>query len=164
MARKWGFVIQSFEAGMFGLVLSRVEDDGTVSARAEYQDVPVLAGSRGSLVLEPNVTQPALLLDIEGDGLAEFSVSANVPPQPEAFVSVLVRAVRSLSLPRGIERSFLAKLGAAARSLDRGDRNAARGQLGAFVNEVSAQEGKALAETEKGLLTRLAEGALAVLG
>lgn len=55
-------------------------------------------------------------------------------------------ALRYFGLPRGIVTSLGAKIDAAASALRRGDRNAARGSLLAFGNEVEAQRGKKIAE------------------
>jgi hypothetical protein len=63
---------------------------------------------------------------------------------------------------QGICRSLEAKLTAARSSIARNNANAARGQLGAFKAELSAQRGKAVDETSYWLLGTLAD--LVVLG
>jgi hypothetical protein len=76
---------------------------------------------------------------------APASVTITVVPstQPVAQqIQSLIVQVESLGLPHGTENSLLAKLNAALASVNRGDSESARGQLGAFINEVSAQSGK----------------------
>jgi hypothetical protein len=50
--------------------------------------------------------------------------------------------VQLLSLPHGIERSLLAKLDAAGRALEAGDRAGMCDSLSAYVHHVMAQSGK----------------------
>jgi hypothetical protein len=60
-------------------------------------------------------------------------------PAPPPTIMLLVDRVQGLGLPRGTERSLLAKLGAAQMNLDAEDLEAACGSLGAYINEVYAQ-------------------------
>ena len=62
-------------------------------------------------------------------------------PPPPTIVEV-VATVQALGLPHGTERSLLAKLDAAQRSLDRGHASGSVRQARAFANEVRAQSGK----------------------
>lgn len=59
-------------------------------------------------------------------------------PAPPTIMR-LVDRVQGLGLPRGTERSLLAKLGAAQANLDAEDLEAACDSLGAYINEVYAQ-------------------------
>jgi hypothetical protein len=61
----------------------------------------------------------------------------------------------------GIASSLLSKLSAAQASAVRGDVDALDGQLGAFINEVSAQSGKSLSATQAAILIQLATGLMA---
>jgi hypothetical protein len=63
-------------------------------------------------------------------------------PAPGSAPPTIMRVVgdvQGLGLPRGIERSLLAKLGATQGNLDAGQLQAACDSLGAYVNEVHAQ-------------------------
>jgi len=64
---------------------------------------------------------------------------------------------------QGTCRSLEAKLTAARASIGRNNSNAARGQLGAFKAELSAQRGKAVDETSYWLLSTLADLVMAGL-
>jgi hypothetical protein len=75
---------------------------------------------------------------------AGLAVNALVAPSPgpgpsSPTIMTLVDDVQGLGLPRGIERSLVAKLGAAQGSLDDGQILAACAGLNAFINEVRAQ-------------------------
>jgi hypothetical protein len=59
-------------------------------------------------------------------------------------ITRLVADINQGGLPPGAERSLLAKLGAAERKLDAGNRQAACGSLGAFGNEIRALSGRTL--------------------
>ena len=75
---------------------------------------------------------------------AGVAVNALATPSPgpgrrPPTIMRLVDDVQGLGLPRGTERSLVAKLGAAQRNLDAEDLEAACGGLGAYINQVHAQ-------------------------
>ena len=59
-------------------------------------------------------------------------------PSNGATIQQLIDDVNALNLPNGTRRSLLAKLEAAQAAVARGQRDTARNQLNAFVNEVQA--------------------------
>ena len=69
----------------------------------------------------------------------------------------MILYVESLGLHEGTEQSLLASLEAAQKSLDKGNTNAAEGQLNAFINKVQAQRGKKITEADADLLIFLAQ-------
>ena len=80
---------------------------------------------------------------------AGVAVNALVAPSPgpgpeSPTIARIVDDVQGLGLPRGIERSLLAKLGAAQANLDVGHLQAACNSLGAYINEVRAQTDRRL--------------------
>lgn len=56
----------------------------------------------------------------------------------------------------GVAGALLAKLEAAQESAARGDVNSMDGQLGAFINQVSAQSGKTLTAAQANILIQVA--------
>jgi hypothetical protein len=72
--------------------------------------------------------------------------------------------VAALGLSQGTERSLLAQLGAVGASLERGDTDAACGQLGAFINHANAQRGKQLSDEQAADLIALASEIRSELG
>jgi hypothetical protein len=73
--------------------------------------------------------------------VAVFVAAPGPGPGPGPGPPTITRLVADLQqggLPPGTERSLLAKLGAAQRKLDAGNRQAACGSLGAFGNEADA--------------------------
>lgn len=78
----------------------------------------------------------------DGGELTEASFAVSVTLDSQAEIRLLIEHVKSLQLPAGTERSLLAKLEAAKRSFERGNRTAGLGQLNAFSGEVWAQSGK----------------------
>ncbi|HZG36666.1 MAG TPA: ExeM/NucH family extracellular endonuclease [Gaiellaceae bacterium] len=71
-----------------------------------------------------------------------------------AGICTLVRDVVS---KEGIANALCAKLDAAAAAAARGNERAKEGHLGAFLNQVAAQRGKALTSAQASMLTSLAE-------
>jgi uncharacterized repeat protein (TIGR03803 family) len=78
-------------------------------------------------------------------------------------INNLVVLVHSLHLQSGTANSLIVKLRGAARALDRENIEAACGSLGAFLNEVNAQEGKKLMAAQADLLMAEAVRIRAVL-
>jgi hypothetical protein len=74
------------------------------------------------------------------DGL----LSASPGPQPPPAIGPLAADVQRLGLPHGIERSLLAKLDAAERAVDAGNRETGCDILNAYVHEAQAQSGHKL--------------------
>lgn len=69
-----------------------------------------------------------------------FWAGTNTPTE----LCYLIRLVRQLGLPTGIETSLLATLEATARALENHNAPAATGSLGAFIGQVESQRGKAI--------------------
>jgi N-formylglutamate amidohydrolase len=92
-------------------------------------------------------------------GTATAQVVVQTPAQGVAALAAAVRAlVEQERLTAGTATSLAAKLDAAARQLERGNENAAEGQLGAFVNEVEALvRSDRLAAADAATLTGLAQ-------
>ena len=91
--------------------------------------------------------------------------SLSLPPLPPVEqINGLVALVQSLGLPPETANSLIVNLQGAASALDRGNIQAACGNLGAFLNEVKAQEGKKLTAAQAGLLIAEATRIRAVLG
>lgn len=84
--------------------------------------------------------------------------------QPVISVTDLEDLVRSFDLPRGLENSLLAKLEAALRAIDEGRTADACASLRAFANEVKAQRGKKITESQADALLEVVAQLLADLG
>jgi hypothetical protein len=67
---------------------------------------------------------------------------------PDEAIESLIEAIEGMGLHRGTERSLVAKLRNALKSLQKGNVNAALGQLHAFINAARAQRGKKLTQEQ----------------
>jgi hypothetical protein len=76
------------------------------------------------------------------EGVAADTLIAAPPPPPK--IADLIAEVTGAGLPHGTERSLLAKLNNAQRKVDAGQIAVACNGLGAYLNEVRAQNGKKL--------------------
>jgi hypothetical protein len=114
------------------------------------------AGSAAGLS-DPNAVNPTLTPDVAGVYEVELVVndgSADSDPDevvvtaitPQDALADLIDQIEDLDLKQGIENALVSKLDNAIQSLDRGNDEAALGQLHAFINQVNAQRGKALSE------------------
>ncbi len=79
-------------------------------------------------------------------------------------VSTLASKVQGMNLVHGLESSLIEKLGAAQSSLGAGNLTAACNQLGALINELSAQSGKQLTADQAGQLIGYAQEIRNALG
>jgi hypothetical protein len=69
---------------------------------------------------------------------SEFSKCIEQSNQTSTIAALIALIMNNSSLNQGQKNSLISKLDAASRSLDRGNRNSAAGQLNAFINEVQA--------------------------
>jgi len=86
---------------------------------------------------------------------------------PAAAITALIATIESMNLQQGIENSLDAKLDNALDALDAanaGNRNDAINKLGAFINAVEAQRGKALTDAQANQLVALANNIISALG
>ncbi|MBI4287202.1 MAG: SBBP repeat-containing protein [Chloroflexi bacterium] len=82
---------------------------------------------------------------------------------PAQATETLTNTVRGLNLPQGTETSLTSKLDAAVASLQQGQTQAAVNQLGAFVNQVNAQRGKALTNQQADALIQIVQRIIAAV-
>jgi endonuclease G len=121
--------------------------DDTFTAIVDYGDGSgphALALEGGSFVLAHRYTSAGTFTvtvrvsdDDGGEGVRTAAVTVQSPAQATA---ALINAVQNAHLQRGEEVSLTAKLRAAQQSIARGNDGAAVNQLGAFINEVEAQQ------------------------
>ncbi|MBL8291698.1 MAG: hypothetical protein JNN08_07675 [Bryobacterales bacterium] len=89
-------------------------------------------------------------------------VTVKIDKSPAGITRNLIAVVASLpNVNAGIKNSLTSKLDNALASLTRGNGNAARNQLAAFINEVEAQAGKALRVADAVFLIQQARNAMA---
>lgn len=116
--------------------------DGTSVYWADHVDetigrAPVSGGSTVNNFFIRTLGDPT---GVAVDGL----LSASPGPQPPPTIGPLAADVQRLGLPHGIERSLLAKLDAAERAVDAGNRQTGCDILNAYVHEAQAQSGHKL--------------------
>lgn len=89
-------------------------------------------------------------------------VTVKIDKSPAGITRNLIAVVASLpNVNAGIKNSLTSKLENALASLGRGNGNAARNQLAAFIHEVEAQAGKALRVADAVFLVQQARNAMA---
>lgn len=120
-----------------------------------------------AVVLKTNTPGTTLVCTgTNGAGMATSgTVTVKIDKSPGAIVTALVSFVNGLAgVEAGTKNSLTAKLESALGSLARGNGNAAKNQLQAFINEVQAQRGKALSTAEANFLILQAVNAQAGIG
>ena len=116
--------------------------DGTSVYWADHVDETIgrAAVSGGSTVNNFFIRALGDPTGVAVDGL----LSASPGPQPPPAIGPLAADVQRLGLPHGIERSLLAKLDAAERAVNAGNRETGCDILNAYVHEAQAQSGHKL--------------------
>jgi hypothetical protein len=135
--------IQGWGVGTFTLIIEEYLDD-TMVGRKSYVDIPVSRMTRGAMSLQHVAESEDLAIDTNNDGHVDFLATSSESPQPIASLQIFISTLNDVGLSRGLLSSLRAKLGEALSALQRGNRSAATGALGAFSNEVRAQQGKAI--------------------
>jgi hypothetical protein len=88
------------------------------------------------------VDQNFIRIGEPAQGVAVDGLTGLPPPPPK--IADIVAEITNADIPNGIKRSLLAKLDVAQRKVDAGQLEPACGSLGAYLNEVRAQNGKQL--------------------
>ena len=151
-----------------------LEGQAAVSVNVDYGTRPVFIGTSGETVFdgklngivdEASIYNRALdaseVAALYGAGAAGKCASAT------GLLTTLATFVQTLNLSNGISNSLDAKLQNALQALDdanAGDTPSACNRMGAFINEVSAQAGKALTAGQATQLASLASQVRAALG
>jgi hypothetical protein len=125
-----------------------VQSDGTT--------VPIATGATATACLDVGTYRVRLVVD-DGRCSRTADVDVEIITASEA-VDVLIDKINNSDIGRN-KRPFIASLKAAGASFDRGNCNAASGQLNAFINKVRAQIGK----SDPALATELIRLANAIL-
>jgi hypothetical protein len=91
-------------------------------------------------------------------------VTASFAPEPVSLLQLaLIPEVINMSLPVGIETSFVTKLQTALDSVNAGRNRNAANALGAFLNKVEAQRGKKVSEADADALVSDAQATIMLL-
>jgi uncharacterized repeat protein (TIGR03803 family) len=138
---QYHIVLQGLATGTFTLALEEFIDDQLAQKRL-YTDIPVTNTTTADLFLSDVASAGALQLDIQGDGVADFTVASAAQPNASQSLEILTAVIRSLQLDNGIRVRLSSMIHAAAADVQRGDRIAARNVLAAFKHAVQAQSGK----------------------
>jgi DNA-binding beta-propeller fold protein YncE len=105
--------------------------------------VPHGASTIGRAKLDGSGANPRFInVFLPAGGLATDNLSSVGGPPPTPTIAALIADVKKLGRSHRIERSLIAKLHAAQRSLDSIHIGKARGHLGAFMDEVRTDRGK----------------------
>ncbi len=139
--------LQGLALGSFTLDIDEIAGDSTIVASTTFIDIPVASSTKATLAIQNIQTAGTLQLDIEGDGVVDFSLAPSQGAIPAMSLGIFERVVRTLGFEKGVTQSIIVKVTAAKDSLERGNKEAARGQLNSLVNHLRAQSGKQLNAT-----------------
>ncbi|WP_305310925.1 fasciclin domain-containing protein [Methanolobus sp.] len=124
-----------------GRVNSTDLSDGMTATTLLGKNILVTINEDGVFINNAKVT----VADIQADnGVVHVIDAVLIPPNVKADIIALKSDVASENLKRPIDRALQATLDAALRSVSRENENAAANQLNAFINQVKAQNGKAI--------------------
>ena len=88
------------------------------------------------------------------------SVTTTVVLTPERAIERTIDTIVGLELDKGTENSLVSSLTNALKSLEKGNKKSAGGQLGALINKVESQSGKKISDRDAATLVALVQKAL----
>jgi hypothetical protein len=152
-------VVGTYDGAQVRLYVNGVlEGQAAAAITLDYDTRPVFIGTSGETVFDGKLNGVVDEASIYNRALTAAEVSdlhlagsAGKCRSASGMLSQLVSFVQTLNLSRGISNSFDAKLRTAIEALDdasAGDASSACGKMGAFLNEVNAQEGVTLSSAQ----------------
>lgn len=75
--------IKAKDTGRFSLTLETVEANGSISKTQEYANIPISKTGKGKIILAPDILQPILSLDVNGDNAEDFGLIPGTEPPDE---------------------------------------------------------------------------------
>ena len=134
------------------------DSDGTIVTYAwNFGDTKTSSGMTTSHTFTSAGTYTVILTVTDNGGLSGSDTTVIIVKTPTEAVQDLITNVDGLGLPKGIEQGLLAKLDVAEKKIAQKQYTPARNTLKAFINQVSAQRGKALTGTQADELIAIAE-------
>jgi chitodextrinase len=140
------------------------DPDGTIASYAwDFGDQSTGTGATTTHAYSAAGSHTVTLTVTDDDGATDADTLTVTVQTPVAAIQDLVTSVKALGLPKGLQNSLVKKLEGAVKALNKGNAKAAKGKLGAFVNQVKAKRGKDLTETQADALVAAASRIAAVL-
>ncbi len=134
------------------------DTDGTiVSNEWNFDDGTTDSGVIVSHIYDVAGDYTVTLTVTDNDGLTGNDTAEITVQTPAEATGDLITTVESFELPKGIEKSLIAPLKAAIKSLDKHHEQAAIGQLTGFIHHVEAQNDKKLTEEQAQTLIAAAQ-------
>jgi dipeptidyl aminopeptidase/acylaminoacyl peptidase len=134
------------------------DSDGTLETYAwDFGDTSIGSGMTTSHAYTVAGTYTVTLTVTDNEGLTGSDTTVITVQTPAEAVQDLITKVDGLGLPKGIEQSLLAKLDTAEKKITQEQYTPARNTLNAFINQVNAQRGKAITETQADELILIAQ-------
>jgi len=125
------------------------DPDGTiVSYDWDFDDSAIGSGGITTHSYSSGGTYEVTLMVTDDDEATDTDTTIVTVQTPEEAIQDLISDVEGMNLAKGVENSLISKLEAAIRSLNRDQKNVATNQLYAFINEIEAQRGKKITNTQ----------------
>ncbi|MCK9352194.1 MAG: hypothetical protein M0P76_05405 [Candidatus Pacebacteria bacterium] len=134
--------LRGLDLGSFTFDIEEISGDDTITASSTFADIPVTSATIATIVIGSMQNTGILQLDIEGDGIIDFSISPLQETNPVVSLGVFESVVKTLGLDKSVTQSIIAKINAVQQSIKKGNIQSTQGQLTALVNYINAQTGK----------------------
>ncbi|HRB28764.1 MAG TPA: hypothetical protein PK517_01145 [Nitrosomonas sp.] len=159
--RLYNVVLDGIDNGTFTLEVETFHGEDLVK-KDVFTALPATQQTKGTLTMSPEMVLSQLSLDYNGDGQIDSTIDP-VSPDTKGYSHALTALgdyIRTLGLDHGIQQALLSSVNAALNAVNP---NAAKDNLVALSNKLSALSGKKIApETESALKIMLA-GIFAIL-
>jgi hypothetical protein len=89
--------VQGTGIGTFTFESEKVSPDNTV-VTSVFQDIPVTPQTKADIILNPTTKNPQMLLDVDGNGTTDFTVTPKNEFDPVLYLKVLRKTVEGLDM------------------------------------------------------------------
>ena len=138
--------------GLFTLEIEKVDGDQTATTTV-FEDIPIALGSIAQVGMNDADVTTALIIDADGDGLPDVSISPGAGVTVEELLALLKGIIKTLDLPDKREKSLIKKIEKIEKILAKEPKNE-RAQKMKTKAAFSALEEKIKQFEKKKLLTK----------
>ncbi len=133
--------------GTFTFEINDVLNDEIIKS-SNFVNIPVTQNTTGELTITQSTTT-ALVLDIDGDGTADITISAGEEQDTSVSLKVLSSIIGSLDIHKGFKKELIGKVEKAIKELEKGKTDKAIKKLEKVVEKLEKEIKRNLKREEK---------------
>lgn len=128
-------VLQGTDTGTFMYESAQVLPDGR-SATTTFIDIPVTAQTKVEVTLN-NTQTPQLALDVNGDGVKDFTITPEQKFDPVLFLQIMRKIVESFTTSKDQKEELFEKIDDIIKLIQKGKTNEVKQKLEEFIKKLT---------------------------